>query len=208
MQHAKKPSTIYLEFLRFYSGHARQTITDIEACTELPVPVERFGLQRARFSTHLLMKLQGAIRGGFTPNKILEDFLELKLANDPTNSTIGPLQNILRHDLGLNLTQGHLIIFPLVYLDQFPLNRRCFDIEGLKLVHTIILRCLRILSVPEYSGIITYVRRDCTHCPLDRFSLSLCFVICLIFSSDLGLLSLHATYTLFGLLSVLSSART
>lgn len=99
-------------------------------------------------------------------------------------------------------------MFLLMYLNQFLFNHRHFDIEGLLLVHMIILRCFCILSVPDYSGIIVYVRRDCTHCSLDWFSLSLSFVIRLIFSSYLGLLSLHATYALFGLLSVSFSAQT
>lgn len=51
----------------------------MEAHTKLPVPVERFGLLRARISTPLRMRLQDTILGGFTSNKILEDALKLRL---------------------------------------------------------------------------------------------------------------------------------
>lgn len=127
-KHSKEALPIYLGFLRFYSGHTRQTIAATEARTELPVPVERFELRRARISTHLRAKLQNATRGDFAPNKILDNTLEPALSNKPTISTIGSLQNLLRRILGRNLSQGHLIGILLMSNDQFLLKYQCFDI--------------------------------------------------------------------------------
>lgn len=129
-------------------------------------------------STHLQTRLQNAILRGFSPNKIPEDSPKLELSIDPKISPISLLENIIQHDLGLDIPQGHLIVFHLVYPNQFPLNRRDFDIEGLPLVHTIILWCLSILSVPDYSRIIIYVCRGRTHCSLDSFP----FLLALLFT--------------------------
>lgn len=145
--------------------------------------------------------------GGFSSNKFPEDSTRLKLSNDVKISAIGSQQNILRHDLNPEPSQGHLIVSSLVYLDHFPPNRRRLDIEGRLLVHTNILQYLRVFSVPEYSRIIVLVQVTRPHCSQKGFSFLLALTLDLILSSYFVLLCLHATNAFSESLSVPFSAQ-